>query len=361
MYSFKKGIGSVVVTSLILVVAVISITSFETWFESYSSSIETKIQSEEIDGQIKISLPNDKNLILTSKKNITIQTLKILDKNNNVMCDLYVDSILTDLKPYEVLHFDFDSKNSTHIFDLSGNGNHGEIKNNTNCNYKGFDSDSCVFDGEANLIQIPRNSQLEPRAITIATWFYWDDPSKSTWGKIINKHKETNSHPFKSYEFGHFSNTQGMTFTINNGTTHHATPYYDINEKEWLFLTGTWDPDLGILSFYLNGILVANKTNITGEILYYNTDLVLGWEDTSPMSNVRAIAGKMDETFLYNKSLDSNEVYKLYKTTKAILNQTKTFTNSLDLSTTTCLLEKGEYEVVVGTKNEIYSYQAYLN
>ena len=45
----KKGISSVIATSLLLVVAVFSIISFQNWFGIYSSQIfsETEIQSSE--------------------------------------------------------------------------------------------------------------------------------------------------------------------------------------------------------------------------------------------------------------------------------------------------------------------------
>ncbi len=86
----KKGISPVVATGLLLVVAVISVMSFNTWFNTFQSgvlsNIETKSNDASLGGSLKIdALIRNKLYILNNlRDNLSIKEIKV-DKN---LCNL---------------------------------------------------------------------------------------------------------------------------------------------------------------------------------------------------------------------------------------------------------------------------------
>ena len=74
----KKALGPVVAVSLLLVVAVVSVISFQTWFQGYSSSLFTQAESQKGDLSSGIERVLDSTLyIRSSKDNLSITKVEV--------------------------------------------------------------------------------------------------------------------------------------------------------------------------------------------------------------------------------------------------------------------------------------------
>ncbi len=81
MFNSKKGIGPVVASGLLLVVAIVSIVGFQTWFNNYSSITFSNVESQSGDSVGSTNIDTISNNYLYFKNsnsgNVTIQSVKV--------------------------------------------------------------------------------------------------------------------------------------------------------------------------------------------------------------------------------------------------------------------------------------------
>ena len=82
--SSKKAISPVVATALLLVVAVTAVVGFQTWFNQYSSSLFTDVESQDSINSVNIDSVVNNKLYVKVSENTTISQIKLGNKS----CDL---------------------------------------------------------------------------------------------------------------------------------------------------------------------------------------------------------------------------------------------------------------------------------
>jgi hypothetical protein len=196
-----------------------------------------------------------------------------------------------------------DEKTGATAYDTSGNGNDGQLGYSVTVSSSSPDwtrgkiGSALDFDGSNDYVNIPRNSAFEPAtAVTVSTWFYWDDNTSSVYGKIITKGRDVNVDPYMSYEIVQFSG-QNIMFGVNIGGVWRPTGNVSITEKSWHYLTGTWSSGQ-MPRLYVDGVQTATGTAGTGSITYWATPLRFGW--TAHEQDNSQIDGKIDQVRIYN-------------------------------------------------------------
>jgi len=87
----KKGMTPVIAVSLLIVITVVGVFGFQTWFNSYSSKISSNVEKEsssaEIGGLLKIEGIVDDSLYLLNSdlKNISLISLKVGGNNCTIL------------------------------------------------------------------------------------------------------------------------------------------------------------------------------------------------------------------------------------------------------------------------------------
>lgn len=103
MRAHKKGISPVVATALLLVVAVVAIVGFETWYNTYSSGINSEIESKSLYNEVTIEKLVDGMLYLKSNRNenVTVKEVIINDDSysfNENISDIKMIDISTGIE-----------------------------------------------------------------------------------------------------------------------------------------------------------------------------------------------------------------------------------------------------------------------
>jgi len=81
-----KAISPVVATALLLVVAVIAVVGFQTWFNSYQSGLNAKVEQQSNTGaNILVERLENETLYLKNAgtENVSVTEIKITDSNQN--------------------------------------------------------------------------------------------------------------------------------------------------------------------------------------------------------------------------------------------------------------------------------------
>ncbi len=113
-----RAISPIVATSLLLIVAVLSITGFQTWYTGYQSSTLANVEEQSQTSSIlNVEGIVGDILYLKSGSEVALDILKISDSNGNTMCDL--TSLEEYSNPNLISYWDFESEcsNSTFVCD----------------------------------------------------------------------------------------------------------------------------------------------------------------------------------------------------------------------------------------------------
>src|SRR3990167_6071406 len=193
--------------------------------------------------------------------------------------------------------------------DYSGQGHHGTLTGmasppspTSGWNVGQF-GHALAYDGINDYVSIPDTPILNPAQITIAASLVPTDVTSNT---VLLKPKSTHTSPFYQYGF-RFGSGATLSFNYSVGSTLAAattTATYSAGQR--LHIVGTYDGVTG--KIYVNGILQATSTAVSGNLNIYATALNIGRS-----ANVGEYAtGKMDGVLLYNRALMDSEVKQLY-------------------------------------------------
>ena len=171
--------------------------------------------------------------------------------------------------------------------DISGNNNHGTINGATPAKDRfGNPNSSYDFQGKQNVLisNFPTLSSF-----TFAGWINWD--KINGWEPFID------------------NTTTGVRFellTNRLSLSDHFSSILSVKTSTWYHLTVTYDRNTKIIRHYLNGQKVgeinASMTNVSGTIY-------LG---EGPTGGHEFLTGKIDDIYIYNRSLSNSEIRELY-------------------------------------------------
>ena len=330
----KKGISPVVATALLIVVAVVSIVGFQSWYNTYQSGIISNVEMKSVSSSI-ISVEGiiGNKLYLKSPENEVLSLLKIIDSTTSeTVCEFKggakeKENNLDSLVAWWKLDGDF--------HDSSGNGFDGIC---------GFGECPLVVSGinnQAYKFELDKINFGEIFNIGLNNWTYsfWIRVNTTNRGYILTKGAsagyngtriEMGSMP-AGVGRGFFGTQSGMWVAVNGNKY--------INDNKWHHIVLTYDR-LANVTMYVDtekggsaDISTHNNSNIVN-----NYNLYLG--SSNPLTSFN---GSIDEVKIWDRVLSSYEIEREYFFS---LEEDLNLIKIIDISV--CDLQKGEEYNIVG-------------
>ncbi len=208
-------------------------------------------------------------------------------------------------------YWNFDYGNSTHVFDMSGNNQHGEYRglvSNTNINFvRGNYSE---FNQGDDHINISLNAPFETsgRNVSISAWIYISSYPSGSGGDnrrtIISRSDDlTNGYFGLEIDPG-----QRVSYRVRSSNTHTDLFSSTLLLNTWyhlIFVNGVNS------SIYINAILDTTTTALTNQ---YTTSgpLYIGSSEENAEAFEYQFDGLIDEVMIFNRSLSEQEIQSLY-------------------------------------------------
>lgn len=304
MLRFKDGISPVIAVILLLAITVVISMSLYSFLENYTNSNLNSIPTKFSDAQVRLTSQNE--LYLDIDKNLNFSNFKIISKSNNsVICSFETkNSSNSELVGY----WDFDSRNSTAIFDKSGNNFHGT-----------FDGDLIYFPEEnfgevllilKNTTEHPGNSFIEVEGFNSSVFNQSNGFTYAFWFREIQNDYEW---PIL-FDFGHphsFFGVRAFDFGTRIGFEFSRPPYdgsffssFKLNrtDSDWNFYVITSDGNN--YDFYINKEKVNSFSSSDPLVSPNPRNLIFG---SGQESNI-----VLDEFRIFNQSLSQEEIKNLY-------------------------------------------------
>lgn len=339
----KKAFGAVVATALLIVVTVLAVISFQTWYHTYSSNILVQTeQNFENFNSLKIQGVIGNSLYLKSDGS-QLTSLEIISSNGTSVCSLSDFNLNSDssvnLTSGLVGWWKLNDEDSV-IYDYSGNGNDGKLYGNsklladfddgtandkTSYDNNGivygasWTEDDCVsggcyeFDGVNDFIDFGNGTLLNNSCdFSIGGWFriqnYGDFNFLLGIGDI-----RSGLDPFyiRFYNSSIFDLAVTDTFTDNGVGIVWNFDSSDIPINNWNQYFVTLDSDS--LKLYMNGNLVREVENTDNICLTYDQAMPI---QIGSIANWTYFNGSLDEVSIYSKTLTEEEVNDLYTSRK---------------------------------------------
>lgn len=233
-------------------------------------------------------------------------TVEARDGNNAVTTRNFIQS----LNPIAAYSFSGDAS------DESGNGNDGIVHGATLTEDRFGNSNSAYyFDGVDNFIEISDNPVYKTKEKTISFWFYKsndyieDTPGPNDVEGLVFKAFSTNTPREYGFTIFNLSPPFGIQFhTVNNESAFNTQGPNNIQPYTWYNIVGTISQSE--ISLYINGQLVDKRT-ISGGVINTDDPIVLGKASSSSL-NTRYFNGIIDDLYIYNRVLSSDEIENLY-------------------------------------------------
>lgn len=245
----KKALGPVIAISLLVIVVVVAVISFQNWYTNYNSkqfsNIETKDKSSDISiesiSNTTIFIKNNFKENYTLKKIVINDNYCIINQNlslgiNNISINYCLShtgindiSLITEdnivqkniyIEDFTITKYDSYTKFIMHcddsIIDDSYSNHPLTIYDNTHINYsQGRWGNSCYFDGDSDMITIPFHPDfaLGSENFTIDFWIYY--PGVLTIGDYFLINDGVGFADFLAYGF---PGQNTINYYINDGT-----------------------------------------------------------------------------------------------------------------------------------------------
>jgi len=353
MIKNKLGLGPVVAVALLIVVSVVAVLGFQSWFQTYSSStftsVETQSQSTDnidiqgiIGNNLYIKKSNNENLSINKITIDGIDCLNIIGNHSEKLIELNVSDCLENITtstPEIVVHTD------TSILQEQDY-------------YKGPTSNSIIN----TPLPIPRNGLVAEYLFENSSNLGEDTSGSNNHGTIyggvtqvigINGYASNfdgiNGYLEPSTTFPEISSNKNWTYSINIKTTDYNAYLFnkgrylnsaDTNKiqisNRYVFVAHNYAVDYGNYTFYNNLILNNNWNNLvitytdSNNLSVYVNSLLINssiitdtaWADESGAFISRglnnqhtdyALNGSMDNLRIYNRTLNITEIQALYE------------------------------------------------
>ncbi len=316
----KKSLSSVIATALLLVATIVSIISFQTWFNNYSSSTFVNVEGKDFIGDLNVDVIVGDIMYVYSDVASSINVLKVTGSNGVEVCNLENGTLYFDDSSTRLLYnFDSSYVNATHVLDLSKYNNHGVIQNDVSCIGSGINSEGCYFDGSGDAIDISFSQSLNfTNGMSISFWTNYT--GIDGW--------------YKAFEDGGCWACGSFDITVEmlNGSIRYQ--YWNRNSSDDLgldgtdynYLNNTWYHVVGV---YDNSYLRIYVNGVDRGVYYdgFSDELSGNLKENGGITRIGGGAwaggnswykGSMDEVSLYGRAITQNEISRLYSSRKAL-------------------------------------------
>jgi hypothetical protein len=203
--------------------------------------------------------------------------------------------------------------------DLSGHNFNGVAYNLTSAPDRfGKANAAYSFNGTSSYIKVNDDQQLRLNNtdITLNAWVKLDDYNSSFGNNVLSKHLSGSENGWAWGITGYgFYPTGVLTYGPGGGSA-SARGAIVINRNNWHMITSIYNLSSQKLSLYVDGVLDGVTYNIPSPNVTTNTGLYIGRDNPEVPTNGYFIHGSLDDIRIYNRSLNANEVHKLFVATK---------------------------------------------
>lgn len=185
------------------------------------------------------------------------------------------------------------------------------------------------FDGDSSLINIPfqrkfRGLTSKSHTISVLTRCYHQLDKNKIFliGDKNNKYVEYPIFRIPGFDYGlSFNNSRALTLTYWDNFNNHNYMWIKRYDKQWSWITATFDESQKLSHFYLNGSEVDSKAGFGSPSPlkwnsslknYGNRDIYLGHTPTPTNEEHRFFKGDIAKVFAWKKCLSSEEVMNLH-------------------------------------------------
>ncbi len=184
-------------------------------------------------------------------------------------------------------------------------GNNGTISGaNCSVSVQGRIGGACEFDGLSHITINDYTLLNGSSEITVGAWIYIVD--RTAYDGII--------YHYTSNAFGGLSLNDVATETVRFDVKTNRTGYIglgsgsiNVSLNKWHHIVGTYR-DGETAKLYVDGRLAGESSVWTGHI-WQDDNFKIGWDDASA---IRRFNGSIDQVFVYNRSISSEEIYRIY-------------------------------------------------
>ena len=203
-------------------------------------------------------------------------------------------------------------------YDLSGNENHGELKNGVS--YSGTDGGSLVFDGSNDFVRVFYNSSINPsNSISFSQWVMRTQDDSSIRNSLEAR---DNSNELYFILFRGDTTPKRWQFGVRQSNGFYKEPYIQdlfLDVNVWYNLCFVANSEDKSLKIYVNGENQQPYDNIntyTGSLKISDTTNPALYIGSDPPFS-RYFLGKISQTLIYNRALTAQEVLQNFDATRS--------------------------------------------
>ena len=195
-------------------------------------------------------------------------------------------------------------------------GNHGTLQGGAGF-APGMVGQAFSFDGSDDFVRVPNSPGLNPSgSFSIDAWIF---PTQDEEGGIVVKWGDTGVWANeRAYTF-HTLPGLALRFAISNDAHQGDHPFHVFNTpanvialNTWNHVTAVYDQPSGTRRIYVNGALVAQRTDPPITVTDSIADLSIGGGLVSPTSLSGPFTGLIDEVEIYDRALSAAEIQAIF-------------------------------------------------
>ena len=197
-------------------------------------------------------------------------------------------------------------------YDISGNGNNGNLPGTSAPVFVTASSGIMTFDGINDYVDCGLSNISLPTNITLSAWI--NQSTLSGYKNIITKEDSTGT----GMDYGLTTSPNGnLYFWFHNGSykIHETSTGVINNTNQWYNVVSVFDDVNNIVKMYVNGVEIYNQSETTSLLAHVNSKLFIGWRNS--FLNGQPFYGNISNTQIYNRALSQSEITQNFNATKS--------------------------------------------
>lgn len=240
-------------------------------------------------------------------KNVGTSKITVNNEANTIAVSCVVTVKADPLNVGLIAYYPFNGN----ALDVSGNGNNGTVYNATlTASRLGAAQHAYYFNGIDSYIAVNDNDKLSLNNtdFTISAWIEPQSFNNSFGSEIVSKRVSGYNQGY-SFSLWGYANTSAPMGTYGfNGATSNAT----LNLAEWHMITMVYSQATQRVTFYKDVTFDSTSPVMIQSPASTNALLYIGRDNPAIPDNGYFFQGVIDDIRIYNRALNSNEIYRLY-------------------------------------------------
>ncbi|UCE73608.1 MAG: hypothetical protein JSV56_11365, partial [Methanomassiliicoccales archaeon] len=232
-----------------------------------------------------------------------------------LLCLVMVTAVFTVVVPVNVMtssseeglvgYWNFDEGFGTIAHDSSGNDNHGTFSGDPQW-VDGVKGGALEFDGNYDWVEIGHSQILKPATqITFSAWVKLYYNYEAVY--IVSGYYSDRVGGFALCPHMYMKDFYSSVYTTSGWVNVNYDSFKPVSQDIWYFLACTYDGTIAKL--YINGMKV-DELPISGDLKYSSNPFRIGTK--SNYQRIYDVNGVIDEVRVYNRALNSMEIWRVY-------------------------------------------------